>query len=33
VERFFEELLSGKVPEQHVPAPEAEMDLLPACGD
>jgi nifR3 family TIM-barrel protein len=33
VERFFEELLSGNATEQHVPAPEAEMDLLPACGD
>jgi len=31
VERFFEELLSGHSQEQHVPVPEAEMDLLPAC--
>ena len=30
VERFFEELLSGKAPEP-VPVAEAEMDLLPAC--
>jgi tRNA-dihydrouridine synthase B len=33
VERFFEELLSGNAAEQHVSAPQAEMDLLPACGD
>lgn len=32
VERFFEELLSGKASEQ-VPVAEPEMDLLPACGD
>jgi tRNA-dihydrouridine synthase B len=31
VERFFEELLSGNVPEQPMPVAEAEMDLLPAC--
>jgi tRNA-dihydrouridine synthase B len=31
VERFFEELLSGHVPEQPMPVAEAEMDLLPAC--
>ena len=31
VERFFEELLSGKAPEHHVAVPETEMDLLPAC--
>jgi tRNA-dihydrouridine synthase B len=30
VERFFEELLNGHAQEQHVPVPEAEMDLLPA---
>ena len=30
VERFFEELLSGKAP-QAVPVAEPEMDLLPAC--
>jgi hypothetical protein len=30
VERFFEELLSGKMP-QAVPVAEPEMDLLPAC--
>jgi tRNA-dihydrouridine synthase B len=35
VEKFFEELLSGKQPPQGpaLPQPEAEMDLLPACGD
>ena len=35
VERFFEELLSGNQPQQGpVPTqPEAELDLLPACGD
>jgi nifR3 family TIM-barrel protein len=32
VERFFEELLSGKT-AQPVPVAETEMDLLPACGD
>jgi nifR3 family TIM-barrel protein len=32
VERFFEELLSGKTAEP-VPVAETEMDLLPACGD
>jgi tRNA-dihydrouridine synthase B len=32
VERFFEELLSGKAAEP-VPVAEPEMDLLPACGD
>jgi len=33
VERFFEELLNGHAQEQeqHIPIPEAEMDLLPAC--
>jgi nifR3 family TIM-barrel protein len=31
VERFFEELLSGH--QQPVPVVEAELDLLPACGD
>jgi tRNA-dihydrouridine synthase B len=31
VERFFEELLSGKVQQEPVPVAEAEMDLLPAC--
>jgi nifR3 family TIM-barrel protein len=31
VERFFEELLSGRGPEQHVQVAEPEMDLLPAC--
>jgi nifR3 family TIM-barrel protein len=30
VEKFFEELLSGKTP-QAVPVAEPEMDLLPAC--
>jgi tRNA-dihydrouridine synthase B len=30
VERFFEELLSGRAP-QPVPVAEPEMDLLPAC--
>lgn len=29
VERFFEELLSGRAPEHHVA--ETELDLLPAC--
>ena len=33
VERFFEELLSGKAPEQPAVIVETEMDLLPACGD
>jgi nifR3 family TIM-barrel protein len=35
VERFFEELLSGNAPAQSsAPAqPEAELDLLSACGD
>jgi tRNA-dihydrouridine synthase B len=32
VERFFEELLSGNAP-QSMPIADAEMDLLPACGD
>jgi tRNA-dihydrouridine synthase B len=32
VERFFEELLSGNAP-QSMPVADAEMDLLPACGD
>jgi tRNA-dihydrouridine synthase B len=32
VERFFEELLSGNTTES-MPVAEAEMDLLPACGD
>jgi nifR3 family TIM-barrel protein len=31
VERFFEELLSGKAPERPLPIAEAELDLLPAC--
>src|SRR5438309_4269663 len=31
VERFFEELLSGRGPEQHIHVAEPEMDLLPAC--
>lgn len=31
VERFFEELLSGKAPAQPLPVAEPEMDLLPAC--
>jgi hypothetical protein len=31
VERFFEELLSGKAPEQPLPVAEPELDLLPAC--
>jgi len=31
VERFFEELLSGHVPQQSTPVAEAELDLLPAC--
>jgi tRNA-dihydrouridine synthase B len=31
VERFFEELLSGRATEQHVQVAEPEMDLLPAC--
>jgi tRNA-dihydrouridine synthase B len=31
VDRFFEELLSGKMPAQSVPAPEPEAELLPAC--
>ncbi len=33
VEKFFEELLSGKMPEQTVLPPQPEMDLLPVCGD
>jgi tRNA-dihydrouridine synthase B len=32
VERFFAELLSGNAP-QSMPVADAEMDLLPACGD
>jgi tRNA-dihydrouridine synthase B len=31
VERFFEELLSGRAAEQPVAVAEAELDLLPAC--
>jgi tRNA-dihydrouridine synthase len=31
VERFFEELLSGKAPEHPLPIAEAELDLLPVC--
>jgi tRNA-dihydrouridine synthase B len=31
VERFFEELLSGKAQEQPLSVAEVEMDLLPAC--
>jgi tRNA-dihydrouridine synthase B len=31
VDRFFEELLSGKISAQGVPAPEPEAELLPAC--
>jgi tRNA-dihydrouridine synthase B len=31
VERFFEELLIGRGPEQHIQVAEPEMDLLPAC--
>ncbi|MFL6389698.1 MAG: tRNA dihydrouridine synthase DusB [Terriglobales bacterium] len=31
VERFFEELLSGRGTEQNVQVAEPEMDLLPAC--
>jgi len=33
VERFFEELLSGKVAEQPAVVAEREMNLLQACGD
>jgi tRNA-dihydrouridine synthase B len=33
VEKFFEELLSGHVPAQPSAAAQAEMNLLPACGD
>jgi len=33
VERFFEELLSGKAPEQPAVVAEPEMNLLQACGD
>jgi len=33
VERFFEELLSGKLPAQPAGAIQPEMDLLPVCGD
>jgi tRNA-dihydrouridine synthase B len=32
VEKFFEELLSGKMPAPAAPA-QPEIDLLPACGD
>jgi tRNA-dihydrouridine synthase B len=31
VERFFEELLSGRAPEQALSVAEPELDLLPAC--
>lgn len=31
VERFFEELLSGRAPEQALSIAEPELDLLPAC--
>ena len=33
VERFFEELLSGKMPAQATALLQPEVDLLPACGD
>jgi len=33
VERFFEELLSGKAPEQPAVVAEPQMNLLQACGD
>src|SRR5689334_1955260 len=33
VERFFEELLNGKLPAQLAGVIQPEMDLLPACGD
>ena len=31
VERFFEELLSGRAAELHAQVAEPELDLLPAC--
>jgi tRNA-dihydrouridine synthase B len=33
VEKFFEELLSGKMPALAVAPTQPEIDLLPACGD
>ncbi len=33
VDRFFEELFSGRVPAQHIPTGLVQPDLLPACGD
>jgi len=33
VDRFFDELLSGRMPAPPVPSAPAEMDLLSACGD
>jgi len=33
VEKFFEELLSGKMPAPAIASAQPEIDLLPACGD
>jgi tRNA-dihydrouridine synthase B len=33
VERFFEDILSGRAAAEAVPCSLAEIDLLPACGD
>jgi hypothetical protein len=33
VEKFFEELLSGKVPALVATSAQPEIDLLPTCGD
>jgi tRNA-dihydrouridine synthase B len=33
VDRFFEELLCGRISPQHVPSALTSADLLPACGD
>ncbi len=33
VDRFFEELLSGRISPQHIPSASISADLLPACGD
>jgi tRNA-dihydrouridine synthase B len=33
VDRFFDELLSGRMPAPAIPSTPAEMDVLPVCGD
>jgi tRNA-dihydrouridine synthase B len=33
VDRFFDELLSGRMPAPAAPSSPAEMDMMPACGD